>query len=341
MNARIKSVGLAAVAFAGVVSLAACGSSSASGSSTSGGGAKSINLVGYSVPKPAYDALEAAFQATPQGKGVTFNASYGPSGTQAKAVAAGQVKADYVNFSTSSDLKKLVPGQVAEGWDAGATKGIVADSVVAIVVRKGNPLGIKTWDDLIKPGVKIVTPDPKSSGSAKWNILAAYEHVISDGGTKDQAKAYLKAFFGNVVSRADSGSVATQQFLNGTGDVLISYEAEAIAARAKGADIDYIVPSDNILIQTPAAVTTTASQSAKDFLSFVESNAGQQIFAQYGFRPALAGVTASSVKGAEDPANAYPTVAKLVTIKQLGGWSSVNDEFFGDNGLVTAIEGSQ
>lgn len=333
MKTSIKSASLVAVALAGVVSLTACGST--------GSSANAVNLVGYSVPKPAYDALEAAFKATPAGKDVAFNTSYGPSGTQAKAVAAGQIKADYVNFSTSSDLKKLVPGQVAEGWDAGATKGIVADSVVAIVVRKGNPLHITGWNDLIRPGVKIVTPDPASSGSAKWNILAAYEHVISDGGSKDAAKAYLTAFFKNVVSRADSGSIATQQFLNGTGDVLISYEAEAIAARAKGADVDYVVPSENILIQTPAAVTSSASPSAKDFLSFVESAAGQAIFAAHGFRPALAGVTAANVHGAEDPSNPYPAVSKLVTIKQLGGWSTVNDEFFGDSGLVTLIEGAK
>ena len=332
MKAWKKYAAAAGVALVGVTSLTACGSSSSS---------NAINLVGYSVPKPAYDALEKAFQATAAGKGVSFNSSYGPSGSQAKAVAGGQVKADYVNFSTSSDLKKLVPGQVAEGWDSGATKGIVANSVVAIVVRHGNPLHITGWDDLIKSGVKIVTPDPASSGSAKWNILAAYEHVISDGGTKAQATDYLKSFFVHVKSRATSGADATQQFLNGTGDVLISYEAEAIAARAKGADIDYIVPSENILIQTPAAVTTSAPQSAKDFLSFVESAAGQVIFAEHGFRPALTGVKAATVNGAEDPANAYPAVAKLITISQLGGWSTVNDEFFGDNGLVTAVESAQ
>lgn len=326
------SIKYAVVALAGALALTACGSTSS---------AKSINLVGYSVPKPAYDALAKAFEATSAGKDVSFNASYGPSGSQAKAVASGQVSADYVNFSTSSDLKKLVPGQVAEGWDSGPTKGIVANSVVVLVVRKGNPLHITGWNDLIKPGVKIVTPDPASSGSAKWNILAAYEHVISDGGTKDDAKAYLKSFFRNVTSRADSGSIATQQFLNGTGDVLISYEAEAIAARAKGSDVDYIVPNENILIQTPAAVTTSAPQSAKDFLAFVESSAGQAIFAANGFRPALTGIKAGTVNGAENGTDPYPTLTKLVTIKQLGGWTAVNTEFFGDNGLVTAIESAK
>jgi sulfate transport system substrate-binding protein len=296
--------------------------------------------VGYSVPKPAYDELTTAFKKTDAGKGVDFVASYGPSGTQSKNVLGGQVKADYVNFSTSSDLTKLVPSKVAEGWDSGPTKGIVADSVVVIVVRKGNPLHITGWDDLIKSGVKIVTPTPASSGSAKWNILAAYQHVIDNGGTEAQAADFVKSLYKHIVSRAESGSAATKQFLAGTGNVLISYEAEAIAARQKGESLDYIVPAQNILIETAAAVTKNAPAVAKDFLTYAESAAGQQIFAAHGFRPALAGVSPGTVKGANDPSNPFPAIAKLTTIAQLGGWSAVNDKFFGDNGIVTKIESS-
>lgn len=304
---------------------------------TSAGG--TVNLVEYSVPKPAYDALTAAFQKTPAGSGVTFKSSYGASGTQSKNVAAGQ-PADYVGFSVGSDLSKLVPAKVAPGWDSGATKGIVSDSVVVIAVRQGNPKHICGWDDLIKPGVKIVTPDPATSGSAKWNILAAYQHVILDGGTPAQAQDYLTKFFANTVVRASSGSVATTQFLSGTGDVLISYEDEAIDARAAGQKLDYVVPAESILIENPAATTINANPSAKGFLDYVESSAGQTIFAQTGFRPVIAGVDPGSVKGANDPNNPFPDPEKLTTIEQLGGWSTVNDEFFGDNGIVTKIEGS-
>jgi sulfate/thiosulfate-binding protein len=292
------------------------------------------------VPKPAYNALTTAFAKTAAGKGVTISTSYGPSGTQSKGVLSGQLNADYVNFSVGSDLAKLVPSKVADGWNGGRTKGDVANSVVVLVVRKGNPKRITTWADLVKPGIKIVTPDPASSGSAKWNILAAYEQVIDNGGTQAEAKAYLKKFFHNVVSRAASGSVATQQFLAGTGDVLISYEAEAIASRQKGASVDYIVPDQNVLIETVAAVTKTASQAAKDFLTFAESADGQKIFASKGFRPALPGVNPGTVKGANDPTNPYPVPSKLVRIAQLGGWKTVNDVFFGDNGIVTKIESS-
>jgi sulfate/thiosulfate transport system substrate-binding protein len=337
---RARALPVLAASLAAVASVAACSSSGGSSGAGGSGGSTTLKLVAYSVPKPAYDALGTAFGKTSAGKGVSLKGSYGPSGTQEKNVAAGQA-ADYVAFSTGSDMGKLADaGKVASDWDSGATKGIVADSVVVIVVKKGNPLHITGWDDLVKPGVKIVTPDPASSGSAKWNILAAYEHVISNGGTPAQAQAYLKQFFAHVVSRASSGAVATTQFTSGTGNVLISYESEAILARQKGLSLDYIVPDQSVLIETPAAVTKGAPKAATSFLKYVESNAGQKIFASKGFRPVDSSVKPTDVQGANDPSNPYPAVKQLTTVGSLGGWSKVNDEFFGDSGIVTKIEGS-
>lgn len=330
-RAIIRSTPLLAVAAVAAFALTACsGSSSAS---------DAVAVVGYSVPQPAYDALEAGFKQTDAGKGVTFTSSFGASGSQSKAVAAGQ-KADYVAFSVEPDVQNLVPAKVDATWSDGATQGIVSDSVVVIVTRKGNPLHITGWDDIVKDGVKIVTADPASSGSAKWNILAAYEHEIAEGGTEDDAKAYLTKFFANTVSRATSGAVAMTQFLSGTGDVLISYEDEAIAARQAGNDVDYVVPDDTFLIQNPAAVTTTAPQAAKDFLAYVQSDAGQKIFASKGFRPVSTTVDVGTVEGANDPTHPFPEPEKLTTVADLGGWDAVNKKFFGDDGLVTAIEGS-
>jgi sulfate transport system substrate-binding protein len=225
-------------------------------------------------------------------------------------------------------------------WNSGPTKGLVSESVVVIAVRKGNPKHITGWDDLVKPGVKIVTPDPGSSGSAKWNILAAYTHVLADGGTDAQAQDYLKKFFANVVSKPSSGSNATTTFLNGTGDVLISYENEAISARQKGQSLDYVVPDESVLIENPAAVTKSAPPVAKDFLAFVESEAGQKIFASHGYRPVLTDVQPGTVEGANDPSNPFPQVKHLVTIASLGGWSAVNKKYFGDSGIVPKIEGT-
>ncbi|HWK93686.1 MAG TPA: extracellular solute-binding protein [Luteimicrobium sp.] len=330
---RPRPAARAAVAVA--TAALALGLAACSGSSSA---ADKVAVVGYSVPQPAYDALEAAFQKTDAGKGVTFTSSFGPSGSQSKAVAAGQ-KADYVAFSVEPDVQNLVPAKVDAGWSSDATKGNVSDSVVVIVTRKGNPLHITGWDDIVKPGVKIVTADPASSGSAKWNILAAYEHEVATGGSEADAKAYLTKFFGNTVSRASSGAVAMTQFLGGTGDVLISYENEAIAARQAGNDVDYVVPDDTFLIENPAAVTKTASKPAKDFLAFVKSDDGQKIFASKGFRPVSTTVDVGTVEGANDPSKPFPEVAKLTTIADLGGWDAVNKKFFGDSGLVTAIEG--
>jgi sulfate transport system substrate-binding protein len=327
----------AAAALTSVAALGIAGCSSAGGAAGDSG---TVDIVAFSTPKPAYDALQAAFAKTSDGKGVKFSASYDASGSQSKAVADGK-PADYVNFSTGPDMTRLVPDFVDSKWDQGQTKGIVADSVVVIVVRKGNPKHITGWDDLIKPGVKIVTPDPASSGSAKWNLLAAYEHVIAEGGTEAQAKDYLTKFFKNVVSKPSSGSDAAATFESGTGDALISYESEAITARQKGEDLEYIVPKESVLIETPAAVTKDASPAAKKFLDFAESSAGQQIVASNGWRPALQGVDPGTVKGAMDESNPFPQVQKLTTVSQLGGWDKVNDEFFGDpNGIVTQIEGS-
>lgn len=331
----------ALVAGAVITALGVSGcSSSSSKSGGSGSSGTALSLVAYSVPKPAYDALESAFTATDKGKGVTWKASYGASGDQSRNVSNGQ-KADYVAFSLEPDLTRLVPKYVAADWNSGATKGLVSDSVVVIAVRKGNPLHITGWDDLIKPGVKIVTPDPGSSGSAKWNILAAYSHTLLTGGTDADAQAYLKKFYKNVVSKPESGSKATQTFLNGTGNVLISYENEAITARQKGQSLDYVVPDQSILIENPAAVTVNAPQQAKDFLAFVQSAEGQKIFASKGFRPVVSGTDAGSVKGANDPAHPFPTVPKLETIAQLGGWTAVNKKYFDKKtGIVTQIASS-
>ena len=313
------------------VGLTACSSSGAQS-------AKTVDIVGYSTPAPAYAALETAFKNTSAGKGVSFSQSFDSSGSQSKAVEAGKA-ADYVTFSIGPDMTRLVPKFVASGWDRDTTKGIVTNSVVVLVVRKGNPKHITGWNDLTKPGIQIVTPDPASSGSAKWNLLAAYEQVLQNGGTEAQAKQYLASFFQHVVSKPASGSDAMTTFTKGTGDVLLSYEDEAIRARAQGLPVDYVVPQQDLLIENPAAVTNSAPKSAQDFLHFVLSAQGQKIFAEQGFRPAVKGTSVPAVKGANDPHHPFPTPAKLATIAQMGGWNSVDSKFFDENnGIVTKIE---
>jgi sulfate/thiosulfate transport system substrate-binding protein len=248
--------------------------------------------------------------------------------------------ADYVNFSLEGDVTRLVKaGLVDETWNSGPTKGIVSDSAVVIVVQKGNPLGIKDWSDLVKPGVKIVTPNPASSGSARWNILAAYQQVIANGGTEAEAREYLTKFFNHVAALPGSGRDATNAFLEGSANVLISYENEAILARQSGEDFDYILPDATIKIENPGAVLKNANPKANTYLDFVLSKAGQEEFVKKGFRPVIADTPVGEVAGANDPAKPFPVPPKLFTINDLGGWDEVNAKFFDEaTGLVPQIQ---
>jgi sulfate/thiosulfate-binding protein len=326
---------VAAASVVGAMALAGCGGSS--GASSGSGG--TINLVGFSILEQANKGVIADFNKTSEGKDVTFKQSYGASGDQSRAVIGGQ-KADIVHLSLEPDVQKLVDAKlVSSSWKNTPSKGILTQSVVVIVVRKGNPKGIKTWDDLIKPGVKIVTPNPASSGSAKWNILAAYGHVLANGGSAADAEAYLKKFFKNVAALPGSGRDATTAFQGGTGDVLLSYENEAILARQSGADFDYIVPDQDLLIQNPGTVTTDASAPAKKFLKYLTGKTAQTDYAKAGFRPLDSSIHVD-VKGANDPSNPFPTPPKLLTIdKDFGGWSEANTKFFDEkSGIVTKIQ---
>jgi sulfate transport system substrate-binding protein len=334
----VRTKMLAAVGAAALLGLTACGGDADAGSG-GGGESKQIDLVGFSILEAANEPLIEAFEKTPEGKGVTFKTSYGASGDQSRAVEGG-LKAGAVHFSLEGDVTRLVDaGLVADDWNTGPTKGILTQSVVAIVVRKGNPKNIEGWEDLVKPGVDIVTPNPGSSGSARWNILAAYGHTLATGGTEADAKTYLEKFFEHTVALPSSGRDATTAFSGGTGDALISYENEAILARQKGEDFDYIVPDQTLLIENPGAVTKGAPAVAKKWLDYQVSKEGQKSYASFGFRP-LVDVGDLQVDGANDPSNPFPQPEKLLTIaNDFGGWSDAADTFFDEeNGLVTKIQ---
>jgi len=311
----------------------------------SGGGGDddvSLSLVGFAVPKAGNNAAQKAFADTSEGEGVTWEESYGASGDQSRAVEGG-LDADYVHFSVTPDVTRLVDaGLVDETWDDGPNKGIVTDSVVVLVVREGNPKDIKGWDDLVRDDVGIVTPNPGSSGAARWNILGAWQHVIAGGGSKADAEEFVGKLLGNVKAFPGSGRDATQAFQSGTGDVLISYENEAILARQNGEEIDYVVPDDTLLIENPAAVLSDADPKAEAFLDFVLSPEGQQQYVSKGFRPlnTVEGVEVGEVEGATDPSDPFPEVKTLFTIDDdFGGWDEVNSTFFDENdGIITKLQ---
>jgi sulfate transport system substrate-binding protein len=316
---------LALAAVASAVAVAGCGgSSSASGSSTK------ISLVAYSTPQEAYEKLIPAFQNTAAGKGISFSQSYGASGDQARAVSSG-LPADLVALSLAPDVNKLVDaGLVDSNWANDKWHGFVTNSVVVFGVRKGNPKNIHTWADLTKPGVQVIEPNPFTSGGARWNVMAAYGAQIKQGKTPAQADAYLQALFKNVAVQDKSARDALQTFTSGKGDVIISYENEAITAQQKGKALDYVVPDQTILIQNPAAVTKDAGPAAQKFLDFLHTDAAQKIYASKGYRSVIPSLVDKSK---------YPTPKQLFTIDDLGGWTTVTKKFFDpDNGVVGKIE---
>jgi len=306
-------------------------SSSSDASASSGGkSTSSLSLVAYSTPEVVYDEIIPDFQKTPEGKGVAFKTSYGASGEQSRAVAAGQ-KADIVAFSLAPDVDKLVkeslvPADWVDQTTAdGGTGGFVTTSLVSFVVRKGNPKGIHGWDDLLKPGVKVVTPNPFTSGAAKWNIMGAFQH-----GGLDYVK---KLITDHVPVQPKSGREALQTFTGGEGDVLISYEYEYTTAVKKGEKgIELVQPDDTFLIQNPIAATSATGAAGKAFVKYTLSDAAQQHFADWGYRPVNQAVFDKNKAKFPDPGT-------VKTIDDFGGWSKVNDELFDpEKGSVAKIE---
>ena len=324
MTRTLRHLLLALAALAGLaVAAAGCGG-------TASGSGDNLSLVAYSTPKEAYAALIPAFQKTPQGKGVTFSQSYGASGDQSRAVDNG-LSADVVEFSLAPDVTRLVKDNLVDAsWNSGPHQGIVTDSVVVLAVRKGNPKGIHSWNDLTKPGVQVITPNPFTSGGARWNIMAAYGSQIEQGKTPAQAQAFLAALLKNTVVQDKSARDATQTFASGKGDVLISYENEAIAAQQKGIKLGYVIPGQTILIENPIAVPKDAKAKAKDFVNYLYTPAAQKIFASKGYRPVISSLVDKTK---------FPTPKQLFTIQKFGGWKVVSTKFFDpSSGVVAGIE---
>jgi sulfate transport system substrate-binding protein len=316
-------------ATAASVALAGCGSDRAA----AGAQPKvTLSLVAYSTPQAAYEKIIKAFQQTAAGRGVVFTQSYGASGDQSRAVAAG-LAADVVAFSLEPDITRLVKADLVDpSWSSGPRHGFVTDSVVVLATRKGNPKHIADWSDLTRDGVQVITPNPFTSGGARWNVLAAYGAVSGKGSQKAVGVSYLNDLFHHVAVQDDSARKALQTFVGGKGDVMLAYENEAIFAQQKQQPLDYTVPADTILIENPVAVTSTSKHpaEAKAFVDFLYSAQAQRIFADQGYRPVVAGVAKSGE---------FPTPSGLFTIADLGGWTSVTAEFFDPKtGVLAGVE---
>ena len=326
-----KNRGLAAiVAVAGVAGLTLTGCAGGS-ANASGGGKVKLSLVAYSTPQAAYEKIIKAFQATPEGKDVEFQQSYGASGDQSRAVASG-LSADVVEFSLQPDMQRLVDAKiVAPDWDKNKYRGMVTDSVVVIATRKGNPKHIVDWPDLVKPGVEVITPNPFTSGGARWNLMAAYGGALAEGDSASEAGSYLGELLKHTPVQDNSARDSLQTFTQGKGDALLSYENDAIFAQQNGQAIDYTVPDNTILIENPVAVTETSKHptEAKAFVDFLYSDTAQKIFSDNGYRPIVK----------SDATRDFPQPKGLFDITKFGGWDTVMTKFFdADNGIVGKIE---
>jgi sulfate transport system substrate-binding protein len=323
---------IAAAMLLGAALLAAgCGGTSdESGGSASGSGSTKLALAAYSTPREAYAELIPAFAKTPQGSGVSISQSYGASGEQSRAVESG-LPADVVAFSLAPDVTRLVEaGIVAEDWASDDHDGMVTDSVVVFAVRKGNPKNIETWDDLLRDDVDVITPNPFTSGGARWNVMAAYGAQLKQGKSKDEAVQYLRDLFANVSVQDKSARESLQTFSSGKGDVLIAYENEAITAQQAGQPLDYTIPDQTILIENPVAVTKDAPEQAQAFVDYLRTPEAQKVFAEKGYRSILPDVLDEET---------YPTPQTLFTIADLGGWEAVSSEFFDrEDGIFADIQ---
>ena len=337
MKRRSRSL-LTALVTLGAVALTACsgGASDTVGGDSAGadGSAGTINLYAYAVPKPGYDKLIPAFNATDEGKGVAFQPSYGASGDQSRKVKDG-AEADFVNFSVEPDITRLVDaGLVDKSWNQDAYNGIPFGSVVTIVTREGNPKNIRDWDDLLRPDVEVVTPNPFSSGSAKWNLLAPYAAKSNGGQDPAAGLDYITALVNDHVKiQPKSGREASEAFLQGTGDVLLSYENEALFIEGNGDPVEHVTPPTTFKIENPVAVLSNSKnlEKANAFKDFLYTTEGQKLWAEAGFRPVDPAV-------ATEFADKFPAPAKLWTIADLGGWAKVDSEVFAkDTGSIAVI----
>jgi sulfate/thiosulfate transport system substrate-binding protein len=323
----------AALALLAILMLASgCGGQSSSEASSGGDGSGGrLTLVAYSTPEEAYKELIPAFNKTPEGKGVGFSQSYASSGEQSRAVEGG-LPADVVEFSLEPDMTRLVDADLVDKtWNQNEYKGNVTNSVVVFMVRKGNPKGIKDWDDLVTGDVEVLEPNPFTSGGAKWNIMAAYGAQLEKNKSQEEAQQYLAELFKNVPVLDKSARESLQTFSSGKGDVLLGYENEAILAQQKGEDIDYVVPDQTILIENPVAATSEAKDPklAKSFVDFLYTAEAQKIFVDKGYRPVVKGTPG---------ADKFPTPAALFDITKFGGWDKVNTDFFDpEQGIVAKI----
>jgi sulfate transport system substrate-binding protein len=329
-----------------LVIAAATGCNAGSGSETAEGEGGRVTLIlgAYTTPREAYGkAILPAFREhwkQKTGQDVEFQESYQGSGAQSRAIVGG-FEADVAALSLEADVDKIADaGLITHDWRSGPHGGMVSNSIAVIAVRSGNPKRIRDWGDLARPGLDVLTPDPKTSGGAQWNINALYGAALRGhvegvpANDPDEAERFLSRVFQNVRIMDKGARESITNFERGVGDAAITYENEVIVARLQGREYDYVIPTSTILIQNPVALIDRnvdahgVREVAEAFVEFLHGPAAQRAYAEYGLRSVDESV-------AEETAAKYPAVEDLWTIADLGGWDRVATEIYGDEGRFT------
>jgi sulfate/thiosulfate transport system substrate-binding protein len=320
--------------------VAGCAGPSQTGSSAPSNQVK-ITLGAYTTPREAYREIIPLFQKAwldKTGQAVIFEESYLGSGAQSRAVVEG-FEADLVALSLEADVTRIEKaGLILHDWRAKPFSGMVSTSVVSFAVRKGNPKNIQDWHDLAQPGIEILTPNPRMSGGAMWNILGLYGAALRGGvqgvpaDDPAAAQAFLLKVLQNVTVMDQSARESITNFEKGIGDVAITYENEVLVGQLTGVDYELVIPRSTILIENPAALVDVYvdqhgnREVVEAFLDFLFTAEAQMVFARYGLRSPDPDVAAAT-------AQQYPPVQDLFTITYFGGWETATADIFGDTGV--------
>jgi sulfate/thiosulfate transport system substrate-binding protein len=308
--------------------------SCSSSNNTADSKAPNLTLVSYAVTQSAYEKIIPQFVKQWQektGQTVTFEQSYGGSGSQTRAVVDG-LEADVVALALALDTKKIEKaGLIQPGWEQELPNDSIVHKSVAAFVKRDDKIQLNNWSDLTKDGVQVITANPKTSGGARWNFLALWGSVTQAGGDEQKAQTFVEKVFQNApVLPKDAREASDVFYKQGQGNVLINYENEVILAKQKGNTLPYFVPTDrNISIDNPVTIVDAnvdkhgTREVAEAFVKYLFTKEAQQEFAKVGFRPVDTTV-------AQEFASQYPKVDKLFTVKDLGGWETIQSKFFDD-----------
>jgi sulfate transport system substrate-binding protein len=303
-----------------------------------------LTLGAYTTPREAYGEIIPLFQSywkDKTGQTVTFEESYQGSGAQSRAVVEG-FEADIVALSLEADVNRIEKaGLITHDWRSEPFGGMVSTSAVAFAVREGNPKNIHDWADLAQPDLEVLTPNPKTSGGAMWNILALYGaakrgHVTGFNADDAGAQDFLMAVLNNVTVMDKAARESITNFEKGIGDVAITYENEVLVGQQAGLNYELVLPTSTIRIDNPVAVVDayidkhSTREVAEAFVDFLFTKEAQEIFAKYGLR-------SPDEEVAKATAASYPAIADLFTIDEFGGWSEATPTFFGEDGIFYKV----